>query len=50
MTVFQEMFNVKKPLLGMVHFPPLPGSPLYDGSAGMKKLRDTALRDAEALV
>jgi len=49
-TVFQEMFNVKKPLLGMVHFPPLPGSPLYDGSAGMKKIRDTALRDAEALV
>ena len=50
MTVFEELFKVKKPLLGMVHFPPLPGSPLYDAVAGMQKIRDTALRDAEALV
>ena len=50
MTVFEELFKVKKPLLGMVHFPPLPGSPLYDAGAGMQKIRDTALRDAEALV
>ncbi len=50
MTVFDDLFKVKKPILGMVHFPPLPGSPLYDSSAGMKKIRETALRDAEALV
>ncbi len=50
MTVFEELFKVKKPLLGMVHFPPLPGSPLYEAGAGMHKIRDTALRDAEALV
>lgn len=50
MTVFDDLFKVKKPILGMVHFPPLPGSPLYDPSTGMKKIRETALRDAEALV
>ena len=27
----KEHFGVAKPVIGMVHFPPLPGSPLYDG-------------------
>lgn len=48
--LMKSMFGVKKPVLGMVHFPPLPGSPLYDESAGIQKIRDTAMRDAEALV
>ncbi|HBK69673.1 MAG TPA: SgcQ protein [Firmicutes bacterium] len=50
MNLLNEMFGVKKPILGMVHFPPLPGSPLYNNSDGMKKIRETALRDAEALL
>ena len=47
--LMKEIFGVKKPVLGMVHFPPLPGSPLYDAAGGVKKIRDTAMRDAEAL-
>ena len=50
MRILKDMFGVEKPVLGMVHFPPLPGSPLYDEAAGVKKIRDTAMRDAEALV
>jgi membrane complex biogenesis BtpA family protein len=45
----KEIFGVKKPVMGMVHFPPLPGSPLYDAAGGVQKIRDTAMRDAEAL-
>ncbi|MDR1978022.1 MAG: BtpA/SgcQ family protein [Synergistaceae bacterium] len=48
--LMKEIFGVKKPVMGMVHFPPLPGSPLYDAAGGVKKIRDTAMRDAEALV
>jgi membrane complex biogenesis BtpA family protein len=46
----KEIFGVKKPVMGMVHFPPLPGSPLYDAAGGVQKILDTAMRDAEALV
>jgi len=49
MNILKEMFGVKKPILGMVHFLPLPGSPLYDNRGGMKKIREIALRDAESL-
>jgi len=48
--VLEEMFGVKKPIIGMVHFPPLPGSPLYDSKGGMKKIMDVTLRDTEALL
>ena len=47
------MFGVEKPIVGMVHLLPLPGSPGYDpveGSHGMEAVIDHALRDAEALV
>ncbi len=50
MSVLSEMFGVKKPILGMVHFQPLPGSPLYDSKGGMKKILETAQRDCEALI
>lgn len=48
-SLMEQIFGVKKPVMGMVHFPPLPGSPLYDTAGGIQKIRDTALRDAEAL-
>jgi membrane complex biogenesis BtpA family protein len=48
--VMEDIFGVKKPVIGMVHFPPLPGSPLYDAAGGIQKIRDTAMRDAEILV
>ncbi len=45
----EEIFGVKKPIIGMVHLMPLPGSPGY-GDYGMNTIIDRALRDAEALV
>ena len=36
-----------KSVIGMVHLPPLPGSPRYEGS--FDKVRETAIRDADAL-
>jgi membrane complex biogenesis BtpA family protein len=39
--------NVKKIVIGMLHLPPLPGSPLFSGD--LSGLRDQVLRDAELL-
>jgi len=44
-----QMFGVEKPVIGMVHLWPLPGSPGYAGY-GMGTILDHALRDAEALL
>jgi len=43
------MFGVEKPVIGMIHLWPLPGSPGYTGY-GMGTILDHALRDAEALL
>jgi len=45
----KEIFGVEKPIIGMVHLMPLPGSPGY-GGYGMEAIIDQALRDAKALV
>ncbi len=45
---FQELFGVHKPIIGMVHLPPLPGSPLYNGE-GLKDVVDRALSDVNEL-
>jgi len=42
-----ELFHVPKPIIGVVHVKPLPGSPWYDGD--IESVIDFALRDAEAL-
>lgn len=44
-----DLFGVPKPVIGMIHLWPLPGSPGYTGY-GMQTIIDHALRDAEALV
>jgi len=44
-----DLFGVPKPVIGMVHLWPLPGSPGYTGY-GMQKIIDHAVQDAEALV
>jgi len=44
-----EMFDEAKPIIGMVHLWPMPGSPGYDGY-GMETIVERALEDAEALV
>ena len=33
MTKFNALFEKTKPVIGMVHLRPLPGSPLYDPAA-----------------
>ncbi len=48
--MLKEIFGVEQPALGMVHFPPLPGSPLYDEAKGMDYIREIAFRDADALL
>jgi membrane complex biogenesis BtpA family protein len=44
-----ELFDVQKPIMGMVHLWPLPGAPGYDGQ-GMKPILEQARRDAELLL
>ena len=43
----KSMFGTEHPILGMIHLPPLPGSPNYCGD--MTAVLDHALRDAETL-
>ncbi len=45
----QELTGEPKSIIGMVHLPPLPGTPLYDADAGMQKVRDWVRRDLAAL-
>ncbi len=44
-----QVFGTVKPIVGMLHLKPLPGSPIYDGE-GLGKVLDAALADAENLV
>jgi len=45
----KELFEVEKPVIGMVHLQPLPGSPGYTGRK-MEPIIEKALDDARALV
>lgn len=45
---FHDLFGVKKPIIGMLHLPPLPGSPIYNGK-GLQDIIDRALFDADEL-
>ncbi|MGM0590681.1 MAG: BtpA/SgcQ family protein [Halobacteriota archaeon] len=44
----RELLGTDKPVIGMVHLPPLPGAPGYDGDR--TAIRRRARRDAETLV
>ena len=44
----EDIFSVKKPIIGMVHLRPLPGSPFYS-QGSMKKIIQTALEEAKLL-
>jgi len=46
-TLFSQWSATFKPVIGMLHLLPLPGSPLYAGN--LTAIRDTLLRDADAL-
>lgn len=44
----EGLFSVKKPIIGMVHLLPLPGSPRYKG-LGINNILDRAVQDAKNL-
>ncbi|MCK9267629.1 MAG: BtpA family membrane complex biogenesis protein, partial [Alkaliphilus sp.] len=45
-----EIFNNIKPIIGMVHLRPLPGSPLYDKiNMPMQKVIELAVQEATIL-
>lgn len=43
------LLALNRPVIGMVHFLPLPGSSAYDPAGGMARIIDAAARDIEAL-
>ena len=45
--ILHNMFKVAKPVIGMLHLPPLPGSPM--NRLSLESVRDHVLKDAEAL-
>jgi membrane complex biogenesis BtpA family protein len=45
---FRQLFKTARPLIGMLHLPPLPGSPNYAGK--MQHIIGAALPDAQILV
>jgi hypothetical protein len=48
-SILERIAKTKKPVFGMVHFPALPGTPMYDRAGGIRAIRETALHDAESL-
>lgn len=46
---FRRVFGGGKPVIAMVHFGALPGSPLYDSEGGVEALIGGVTRDLEAL-
>ena len=44
----KELFKNPKPIIAMIHLPPLPGAPRYRG-ASVEEIIDYALRDADLL-
>lgn len=45
----KQTFGHNKPIIGMVHLPPLPSAPLYDPKGGMNKIIESCAKDIEAL-
>jgi membrane complex biogenesis BtpA family protein len=49
MSWLMEAFKTTKPIIGMIHLPALPGTPLYDERSGIAAVVDNARRDLDAL-
>jgi membrane complex biogenesis BtpA family protein len=45
----REIFSTDKAVIGMIHLPPLPGTPLYDEVGGMRRIVESARADLHAL-
>ncbi|GEN79808.1 BtpA/SgcQ family protein [Actinotalea fermentans] len=48
-TWLDEVFDVKKPIIGMCHLPALPGDPGYDAAGGMTAVLEHGRREITAL-
>lgn len=48
-TWLREVFDVRKPVVGMCHLSPLPGDPSYDAAGGMDKVLAHARQEIAAL-
>ncbi|RAQ94352.1 BtpA/SgcQ family protein [Thermogemmatispora tikiterensis] len=48
-SVLEQLFGRERPVIAMMHLPPLPGRPLYDSRAGMAAIVDALRRDLEVL-
>lgn len=46
---FRRVFKTAKPVIGMVHFGALPGSPLHDAKRGVEGLIEDVAKDLDAL-
>jgi membrane complex biogenesis BtpA family protein len=46
---FRAVFGAGKPIIAMVHFGALPGSPLYDAEGGLEALLAGIIKDLDAL-
>jgi len=49
-SVLQNMFAAPKPVIAMAHFPPLPGTPLYDEKEGVRGILDRVASDVNKLI
>jgi len=47
--MLKDTFGAAKPIIAMAHFPPLPGSPGYDGKRGMSAVIDWVAADLARL-
>ena len=43
--LLKELFGVSKPVVAMAHFPPLPGTPLYDAKSGIDGMVESMRED-----
>jgi len=48
-TWLDDIFDVRKPVIGMCHLPPLPGDPGYDADTGMARIVEHGRREIAAL-
>jgi membrane complex biogenesis BtpA family protein len=48
--VLNELFGVAKPVIAMSHFPPLPGTPLYDAQKGIDGMVEIMKEDLHKLL
>jgi uncharacterized protein len=46
----KDLFGVSKPVIAMAHFPPLPGTPLYDAKLGVSGMLEMMREDMRKLL